>query len=146
MRFLIVIAVAFLFNACSITNFTNTQDYQIIEDKPQNKRNYSKLSKSQIKHLKQVGIASYYGPKWNGRRTANGEILDLNKLTAAHKSLPFNTLVKVTNLETGKSIVVRINDRGPYVSGRIIDLTDSAARELGILKKGIAKVKLEVIG
>lgn len=145
MKFLIAIVLAFLFNACSITNFNNTPDYQIIKDKPQNKKNYSKLSKSQIKHLKQVGIASYYGPKWNGRRTANGEILDLNKLTAAHKSLPFNTLVKVTDLETGKSIIVRINDRGPYVKGRIIDLTDSAARELGILQKGIAKVKIEVI-
>ncbi len=103
-----------------------------------------KLTKEEVKNYCCVGIASYYGKRWHGRLTANGERLNINALTAAHKSLPFNTFVKVTDLETGKSVIVRINDRGPYIKGRIIDLTDYAAKKLGILEKGIAKVRVEV--
>ena len=146
MKFIIVTVLAFIFSGCAMNNYsTQARDYEVIKPvKPT--KTYKKLSHNQLKSLKQIGIASYYGPKWNGRRTANGEILNLNELTAAHKTLPFNTIVKVTDLDTGRSIIVRINDRGPYVSGRIIDLTDSAAEELGIKNKGIARVKLEVIG
>ena len=96
--------------------------------------------------FKQYGVASYYHSKFAGLKTSNGEKLNLNALTAAHKTLPFNTLVKVTNLKTGKSIVVRINDRGPFVPGRILDLTQKAAKKLGIYNKGVARIKLEVIG
>jgi rare lipoprotein A len=93
----------------------------------------------------EVGIASYYGPQWHGRTTANGEKMDIHAMTAAHKSLPFGTWVRVVLLSTGNSVVVRINDRGPYVAGRIIDLADDAARELGLMDQGIGKVRVEVL-
>ena len=93
----------------------------------------------------EVGYASYYGPQWHGRTTANGEKMDVTAMTAAHKTLPFQTRVRVTMLSTGKSVVVRINDRGPFVRGRIIDLSDEAARRLGLLERGVAKVGLEVL-
>jgi len=89
------------------------------------------------------GIASFYGEKWNGRKTANGEIFDCEKFTAAHKTLKFDQFVKVHDLETGKSVVVRLNDRGPYKPGRVIDLSKAAARYLGIIHVGLAKVTVE---
>jgi rare lipoprotein A len=91
----------------------------------------------------QEGLASWYGGKFQGRQTANGEIFDTNKFTAAHKTLSFGTLVKVTNLENGKSTVVRINDRGPFIPGRIIDLSRAAAAAIGMAGKGVAKVRVE---
>lgn len=94
----------------------------------------------------QTGIASWYGGHNNGRRTASGEIHKSRLLTAAHRGLPFGTLVKVTNLRSGTQVVVRINDRGPYVRGRVIDLSEGAARRLGMLADGIAPVSLEVVG
>jgi len=92
-----------------------------------------------------VGLASYYGPKWHGRTTANGEKMDIHAMTAVHKSLPFGTYVKVTILSTGDSVVVRINDRGPFVKGRIIDLSDEAAKQLGLIEKGVARVGLTLL-
>ena len=94
---------------------------------------------------KMIGIASFYATKFNGRRTASGEKFDNNALTAAHKSLPFGSKVQVTNVRNGKSVVVRINDRGPYVRGRIIDLSKAAAKQIGLGGSGTARVKLEVI-
>ncbi len=94
----------------------------------------------------QEGIASWYGPDFHEKRTANGEIYDMYEMTAAHKSIPFNVYVKVTNLENGKSVVVRINDRGPFVKDRIIDLTHTAAFKLGMLDKGTAPVKINGLG
>ena len=94
----------------------------------------------------QTGIASWYGSKYHGRTCANGEKFDMYKLTAAHKSLPFGTRVRVTNLENNKSVVVRINDRGPFVRGRIIDLSYAAAKKIGMLKSGIVKVRAEIVG
>jgi len=91
----------------------------------------------------QEGMASWYGGKFQGRQTASGEIFDTNKFTAAHKTLAFGTLVKVTNLENGKSTVVRINDRGPFIPGRIIDLSRVAAVAIGLAGKGVAKVRIE---
>lgn len=93
----------------------------------------------------QVGIASWYGPGFQGKTTANGELYDMFAFTAAHKTLPFGTVVKVVDLETGRSVVVRINDRGPFVPGRIIDLSYAAARELGIVGAGTAKVGLIIL-
>ncbi len=93
----------------------------------------------------QIGIASWYGPGFDGQLTSNGEVYDMNAMTAAHKSLPFNTLVKVVDLDTGRSVVVRINDRGPFSPGRIIDLSKAAAKALGSERKGIARVGLKVI-
>ncbi len=94
----------------------------------------------------QVGIASWYGPGFHGSRTASGEIYNMYRFTAAHKTLPLGTYVKVINLENGRSVVVKINDRGPFVPGRIIDLSYVAAKKLGMLKKGTAKVKIITLG
>ena len=93
----------------------------------------------------EVGIASWYGKKFHGRLTANGERFDMRKVSAAHKTLPFGTVVRVTDLGTHRSIKVRINDRGPFVEGRIIDLSRAAAKKLGMKKQGVAKVRLEVM-
>lgn len=96
-------------------------------------------------HQPQSGVASYYAAKFHGRRTASGEIFNKNALTAAHKTLPFGTKVKVTCLKNGQSVVVRINDRGPHVRGRVIDLTYAAAKKINLVKYGTARVKLEVL-
>ena len=95
---------------------------------------------------KSSAVASYYADKYHGRKTSNGEVFNMYDLTAAHKSLPFNTKVKVTNLSNGKSVVVRINDRGPFVKGREIDLSKAAAVKIGMIKSGTAKVSLEIVG
>jgi rare lipoprotein A len=92
------------------------------------------------------GIASFYSGKFYGRKTANSEKLTKSKLTAAHKTYPFNTLVEVTNLANKKSIIVRINDRGPYKRGRIIDLTDAGAKKLKLNKIGLVRVKVKIVG
>jgi len=89
--------------------------------------------------------ASWYGPRFHGKFTANGEVYDQMALTAAHKSLSFGTLLKITNPKNGKSVIVRINDRGPYIEGRELDLSKGAAIELGILEKGIARVKVQEV-
>ncbi len=91
----------------------------------------------------QTGVASYY---WQGKGTASGERFNANALTAAHRSLPFNTKVQVTNLRNGRSVVVRINDRGPFIRGRIIDVSKAAAGELGFKGHGLTKVSIKVIG
>ena len=91
------------------------------------------------------GIASWYGVPYHGRRAANGEIYDMYKLTAAHRTLPFETVVRVTNLKNGKQTVVRITDRGPFVEGRIIDLSLGAARELDMVGAGISPVRLTLV-
>jgi rare lipoprotein A len=92
------------------------------------------------------GNASWYGDPFNGRRASNGEIYDMYKLTAAHRTLPFDTMVRVTNLSNGKSTTVRITDRGPFVENRIIDLSLAAAREIDLVGPGVAPVRVEVLG
>jgi len=94
----------------------------------------------------QEGLASFYADKFVGRKTANGETYHHAKKTAAHPKLPFGTIVKVTNIENQKLVIVRINDRGPFKKGRIIDLSKSAAEQLGFVNKGLAMVKVEVVG
>lgn len=94
----------------------------------------------------QRGIASWYGGYFHGRRSASGEIYNQNAMTAAHKTLPFGTRVRVTNLNNGRSAIVRINDRGPFIRGRVIDLSRAAASSVGMLGSGIAPVKVEVLG
>lgn len=96
--------------------------------------------------LEETGIASWYGPNFHGRKTANGEIFNRYELTAAHKTLQLPCLVRVTNLENGRSLVVRINDRGPYRKGRIIDLSEKSASLLGYKIKGTARVRIQVLG
>lgn len=92
------------------------------------------------------GNASWYGAPFNGRRASNGEIYDMYKFTAAHRTLPFDTMVRVTNLSNGKSTTVRITDRGPFVENRIIDLSLAAAREIDLIGPGVAPVRVEVLG
>ena len=94
----------------------------------------------------QTGLASWYGPKFHGNKTASGERYNMYKKTAAHKTLPLGTYVKVLNLDNGKQTVVRINDRGPFVKGRIIDLSYTAAKEIGLVGPGVAKVKVTALG
>ena len=91
------------------------------------------------------GLASYYSDKYQGRKTANGETFDVNKMTAAHKTLAFGTMVRVTNEQNGKSVVVTINDRGPFIKGRVIDLSPAAARRIDMVKAGVVPVKLEIL-
>jgi rare lipoprotein A len=91
----------------------------------------------------EIGLASWYGGDWEGRRTASGESLDGHEFTAAHRTLPLHSRVRVTNLANGRSIMVRITDRGPHKKGRIIDLSQSAAEQLGMKHKGVARVRLE---
>jgi rare lipoprotein A len=92
------------------------------------------------------GMASWYGPGFHGRRTASGETFNSSSLTAAHRYLPFGTRVRVTNLRNGRSVVVRINDRGPFSGGRVIDLSRGAAAIIGVFQSGVAPVVLEVLG
>jgi rare lipoprotein A len=92
--------------------------------------------------FRQVGEASWYGPGFHGRKTASGERFNQNKLTAAHRKLPLGTEVQVVNLENGRSVTVEINDRGPYVRGRVIDVSRAAAKRLGIIEDGVAQVEI----
>ena len=93
-----------------------------------------------------VGLASWYGQRHHGQATASGELFDMNKLTAAHRSMPFGTRLKVTNVENGRSVVVRVNDRGPWVKDRVIDVSRAAARTLGMAGEGVARVEIVVLG
>jgi rare lipoprotein A len=94
---------------------------------------------------REVGIASWYGGRHQGRLTASGEVFDENRLTAAHRKLPLDTKARVTNLENGRSVEVKVNDRGPYIHGRVIDLSTRAAQELGMTQRGLALVRIEVL-
>ncbi|MFQ6678308.1 MAG: septal ring lytic transglycosylase RlpA family protein [Fidelibacterota bacterium] len=91
------------------------------------------------------GVSSFYAEDFHGKLTANGEVYDMYGLTAAHKTLPLNTIARVTNMDNDKSIILRINDRGPYVAGRILDCSYGAAMKLGFVGQGTAKVKIEII-
>jgi rare lipoprotein A (peptidoglycan hydrolase) len=111
-----------------------------LQSKPGTKAKLAKKSKPY-----QVGTASWYGSYFHGKETASGEPFNMYDLTAAHPSLPLGTYVKVTNLRNGRSLVVRVNDRGPVVEGRIIDLSYAAARELDFKKQGIQRVRLDLV-
>ena len=93
----------------------------------------------------QTGKASWYGPKFHNKKTASGEKFDMRKLTAAHRTLPFNTIVRVENLKNGRKVDVRINDRGPFIEGRIIDLSRKAAEKLDMIRDGVVMVRIEVL-
>ena len=93
----------------------------------------------------ELGLASYYSDLFHGKPTASGELYDKDKMTAAHKTLPFGTTIKVTRLDNGKSVQVRVNDRGPYISGRIVELSRAAAEKIGLVNDGVTRVKVEVV-
>ncbi|MDR2724705.1 MAG: septal ring lytic transglycosylase RlpA family protein [Candidatus Adiutrix sp.] len=95
--------------------------------------------------VREKGLASWYGEPFHGRKTASGEVYDMDKISAAHKTLPLHTWVEVRNLENNRSMTLRINDRGPFVPGRVIDLSRAAARELGVYGPGLAKVRLRAV-
>jgi rare lipoprotein A len=132
------------------------QDQKIGEIAEIKKRDIQEVTEREYQLLKEIenpsfgpffqtGIASWYGGKFHGRRTSNGEVYDMYKLTAAHKTLPFNTIVEVRNLENGEKVIVRINDRGPFIKNRIIDLSYKAANRLRMADQGVALVGLEII-
>lgn len=105
-------------------------------------KKYKVLSPASARNYKATGQASWYGMKFHGHKTANGEVYDVHKMTAAHKTLPIPSYVEVTNLENGKKCIVRVNDRGPFKSGRIIDLSYAAAKKIGMHSQGTAQVKV----
>ncbi len=92
------------------------------------------------------GMASYYSSRFHGRRTASGEVFNNNNLTAAHKTLPLNTMLEITNLANSKKVIVRVNDRGPHSKSRTIDLSKAAAKEIEMISQGVAKVSIRVVG
>jgi rare lipoprotein A len=152
----------FLFTGCSQKNgdvdydsfYKDTKNSKINNSKQMHKytmRPYSVFGITYYPFIAKIGddfdgIASWYGPDFHSKKTSNGEIYDMYDMTAAHKTLPMNTVVKVDNLENGKSIIVRINDRGPFVKGRIIDLSNKAAHQIDMVGRGTAKVKVTVLG
>ncbi len=132
----IISSLTIVFYACS----SSTRYTKSIDDSGENVR----VKEDRILET-ETGTASYYADEFNGRKTANGEIYNINELTAAHPSYPFNTFVRVTNVKNGKSVEVRINDRMPQFKNRIIDLSLAAARKIDMIRDGIQDVKVEVI-
>lgn len=142
--FFITLILTCLLSACSSTEAESAVKKEIVSaDYVVNGKHYSTDQASDKKHYIAQGGASYYAKKFIGRRTASGERYDPKVLTAAHRTLPFGTHVLVTNLSNRKQVIVKINDRGPFIKGRIIDLSTAAAAEIGMIRSGIAKVKVE---
>jgi len=133
---ILLVVTLFLFNnAVAAAEIPDTQAPYMINSK----RYYPIPSAS---GFNQGGVASWYGKEFNGRRTSSGEIYDMYSMTAAHKTLPMNTMLLVKNMHNGKKTVVRVNDRGPFVKGRIVDLSYNAAKELGFINTGVAEVRI----
>jgi rare lipoprotein A len=144
MKLFMIVVVSLLFLSCSPSpRYSNLQDGRTSQKK--GKPDSGKKNKSVNGHHDMKGDASWYGPGFHGKTTANGEKFNKRAMTAAHKTLPFNTVVEVSCAETGKKVKVRINDRGPYAGGRIIDLSEKAAEKLGTKNIGHAAVKLKVV-
>lgn len=137
-RFFLLGVVPMLIGCSSTARFTSEKK------NPDVRYSATKNGKADSKTVMQ-GMASYYGPKYHGRKTASGEVFDMYQFTAAHQQLPFGTKLKVTNLSNGKSVMVRVNDRGPFVGNRILDLSYGAAKQLDMLSSGVTEVKLEKI-
>ncbi|MFB8787752.1 MAG: septal ring lytic transglycosylase RlpA family protein [Potamolinea sp.] len=123
----------------------NAAPLRAIAGAPPAARKVTQVAAGPVKVQISSGLASWYGPGFHGNRSASGEIYNQNAMTAAHRSLPFGTYVQVTNMDNGRSVVVRINDRGPFVGGRVIDLSAAAARVLGVTNTGVAPVRLDVL-
>ena len=121
---------------------SNSPRYNRNNQKPAILKSNSKINKSQKVFY---GISSYYGQKFHGKLTANGEVFDMYGLTAAHKTLPLNTIIRVTNKANDNALILRVNDRGPYVGNRILDCSYGAALKLDFLNQGTAEIKIEVI-
>ena len=131
------LALLLLFGAGCASTHTHTQTEPTATSTPA-------LPILQVKSPQtEIGIASYYSRRYHGKRTASGEIFNMYQMTAAHRHLPFGSTVRVTNLRNNRSVIVRINDRGPYIRGRIIDLSLAAARQLDMVKAGIVRVQVD---
>ena len=143
-KYFFIFILSFFIYSC-----TSSPRYRTGPQKPPKSKNKTPVSlktKSNIKHRKIInGVSSFYAKDFHGKLTANGEAYDMYGLTAAHKTLPLNTIARVTNLENNKSLILRINDRGPYIKGRILDCSYGAAKKLGFIEQGTTKVKIEVI-
>jgi|TARA_B110000263_G_scaffold249201_1_gene266101 rare lipoprotein A len=143
MKFILIVIFINLI-ACSNSPRYRTSTPKSIERKAN--KPASLKTKSNVKHRKIMkGVSSFYADDFHGKLTANGEIYDMYGLTAAHKTLPLNTIVRVTNLANNKSLILRVNDRGPYVKGRILDCSYGAAKKLDFISQGTTDVKVEVI-
>ena len=132
--FLFLPSVLFIYHCAPSSRFSS-------KSSPSSKSDVSDSSASDILY----GESSYYADKFHGRKTANGEIFDMYKKTAAHKTLPFNTMLEVTNLENNQSVIVRVNDRGPFIGNRILDLSYGAAMEIDMISSGVVKVKIKIV-
>ena len=133
------------FTVIEKNNFVN-ETPKLVEEFVPNTVTQKVVNSSVVKYSERGTMkASWYGPRFHGKKTANGEVYDQMAFTAAHKSLPFGTLLKLTNPRNGKSVVVRINDRGPYIPGRQLDLSKGAAIQLGVMKNGVSRLKVEEI-
>jgi len=136
----------FLFISCASTPRFAERDDQHTGDRRPTAQTEQPIRQNSGKILLTIeGIASYYAHDFNGKQTSNGEIFDMNALTAAHRTFPFGTKVRVTNLENNKIVVVRVNDRGPFKEGRMMDLSMGAAKEIDLIRTGTARVRLEVL-
>ncbi|MFO7896203.1 MAG: septal ring lytic transglycosylase RlpA family protein [Candidatus Cloacimonadales bacterium] len=152
-KYIYILAVVAIFGCSANPRYAGTDSRRQVH------RKYTtKMSKAEVKRSidsagkldLQAGarlnfVCSYYGEKFHGRSTSNGEKYDMNKLTAAHKTLPFNTKLRVTNPDNGKSVVVRINDRGPFVAGRDLDLSQAAAQQIEMIAHGVKELQIEVL-
>lgn len=145
----VVIALTMITSTAGYANVkhdvVNTSQYDKKKKKGAAQPKMSKAKKRAIKKDVETGLASWYGKQFIGRKTASGERLTNHNLTAAHKHLPLGSVVKVTNTQTKEEVIVTINDRGPYKHGRILDLAPAAAKKIGLMTAGLAKVKMEVI-
>lgn len=156
-KILFIMIIGFLFSCASSPKFTsNESDNSAAKAPEQSKTRYSKDKDSKKENVDVYynfsssletadGYASYYADDFDGKQTANGETFNMYELTAAHKTYPFNTMIRVTNLSNNRSIIVRINDRGPFVDNRVIDLSLGAAMQLDMVDSGIQKVQLDII-
>ena len=141
--FIIIVFISFCTSAPRYSTESNS-----VHQKPNRKPYKASKNKNnkKVKHKKVInGISSFYAEDFHGKLTANGEVYDMYGLTAAHKTLPLNTICRVTNISNNKSLILRINDRGPYIKGRILDCSYGAAKKLDFINEGTTKVKIEVI-
>ena len=142
----IIILYFLLFFGCSSSPRYSRGDSSNIPKKTVKSKTSKSKGKSKGNHRKIMkGVSSFYAEDFHGKLTANGEIYDMYGVTAAHKTLPLNTICRVTNLENNKSLILRINDRGPYIKGRILDCSYGAAKKLDFINQGTTNVKIEVI-
>ncbi|MGY8781313.1 MAG: septal ring lytic transglycosylase RlpA family protein [Fidelibacterota bacterium] len=144
-KLLLAVMVLSAMNGCSSSPRYHTGPVKASSSKTKKDLPSLKTKKKGNHRKTMTGVSSFYAEAFHGKLTANGEVYDMYGVTAAHKTLPLNTVARVTNLENNKSLILRINDRGPYVKGRILDCSYGAAKKLDFINNGTAKVKIEVI-